>query len=263
VTGFTGGCFETLGLHLQLGRPITPADDHPGAEGIAVITDSLWHSAFGGRRDVLGKTLEIGGQLYTIVGVAQRKFTGLVLGFPQDVMIPLHQKPDVLPNGTKPTYYWVSVLARRALGVSEDQASASVLAQRKQILEQSVPHRYNAADRKEYFSRKLAAMSGRSGIDYWLRNRFGEPLFAIFGICAALLLIACVNLTSLLLARSLDRRREVSVRLALGAKRSHIAGLFVLESAVLVLAGTLAGVSVDCGRLGRFWLRTAGYSTTP
>ncbi len=240
-TGFTGGCFETLGLHLQLGRPITPADDHLGTEPIAVITDALWRSTFGERADVLGKTLKIRRQMYTIVGVTQRGFTGLMVGSPQEVMIPLLQRPGP-KNGTKPAYYWVSVLARRAPGVSEAQAHASVLAQRKQILKQSVPQDYNAVERTEYLSQKLAAISGKTGIDYALRRRFGEPLYALFGICGALLLIACVNLTSLMLARSLSRGREVSVRLALGAKRSHIAGLFVLENAILVLAGTVAGI---------------------
>ncbi len=242
-TGFTGGCFETLGLSLQLGRPITPADDHVGTERIAVITDSLWRRTFGGRADVLGKTLKIRRQMYTIVGVAQRGFTGLMVGAPQEVMIPLRQRPGL--------YHWVSVLARRARGVSEAQARASVLAERKQILEQSVPQDYKAVERKEYLSQKLAAISGETGIDYAFRRRFGEPLYALFGICGALLLIACVNLASLLLARGLNRRREVSLRLALGAGRNHIAGLFVLESAMLVLAGAVAGI------LGGLWAARA------
>ncbi len=185
--------------------------------------------------------------MYTIVGVAQKRFTGLLLGFPQDVMIPLLQRRTVLRDGKKQTWYWVSVLARRAPGISEAQARASVLAQRKQILEQSVPAHYPAGLRNDYLSRKLAAMPGKSGIDYWLRRRFGQPLYAIFGICAALLLIACLNLTSLLLARGLNRRREVSVRLALGAKRTHIAGLFVLEIAILVLVGTVIGILAGLG----------------
>jgi len=242
VAGFSGDCFGTLGLHLQLGRPHTSADDHNGTEGVAVITDSLWHSTFAGRTDVLGKPLKISGQLYTIVGVTQKRFNGLLVGFPEHVMIPLHQRPDVLPNGRKPAYYWVSVLARRAPGISEVQARASVLAQRTQLLRESVPHRYNAADRQDYLSRKLVAISGKTGIDYFLRNRFGEALYAVFGICAALLLIACVNLLSLLLARTLNRKRETSVRLALGAKPRNIAGLFMLESAILVLAGAGSGV---------------------
>lgn len=242
VGGFTGDCFRTLGLRVQLGRPIIAADDQLGTQGIAVITDSLWHSTFGARADVLGKTVKIGGQIYTIVGVTQKGFTGLLLGFPREIMIPLRQAPDVLENGTKPSYHWVTILARRAQGVSEGQARASILAQRRRLLEESVPHRYNAAERKDYLSRKLAVMSGKSGIDYFLRNRFGQPLYAVFGICAALLLIACVNLTTLLLARSLNRRREVAVRLALGASRKHIAALFILESTTLVFAGTVGGI---------------------
>ncbi len=251
VAGFTGGCFETLGLHLQIGRPITSTDDHLGTEGIAVITDSLWQGTFGRRPDVLGKKLKIGHQMYTIVGVTQKGFSGLTLGSPQQVMIPLLQQPGIPPNGTRPAYYWVSILARRAPGVSEGQVRASVLAQRDQILRESVPHHYNAADRKWYLSRKLAVMPGKSGIDYFLRRRFGEPLYAIFGICAALLLIACVNLTTLVLARSLKRRHELAVRLALGAKRTHIAGMFALESAILVWAGAVAGI------IAGFWTAQA------
>ncbi len=116
MSGFTGGCFDALHLHLQLGRAITASDDHPGSAKIAVITDALWQSAYGGRPDVLGKTIKIGGQMYTIVGVSQKRFTGLLMGFPQHVMIPLLQKPDLLE--TKPTWRWVNLLARRAAGDS-------------------------------------------------------------------------------------------------------------------------------------------------
>ncbi len=241
VAGFTGDCFKTLGLHLQLGRPLTPEDNRLGTEGVAVITDSLWQREFGGKPDALGKSLKIGSQSYTVVGVTRKPFTGLLLGFPEEVMIPLLQRSEALPNGKKQTWYWINVLARRAPGISEDQARASVLAQKTQLLQESVPYRYNAAQRKHYFSRELDVASGRSGIDYFLRRRFGEPLYATFGICALMLLLTCVNLTSLLLARSLHRRREISIRLALGAKRSQIAGFFVLENAILVLAGTVIG----------------------
>jgi len=242
VTGFTGSCFATLGLRLQLGRPITPADDHTGAAGVAVVTDSFWRSDLGGRRDILGQTLKIEDAVYTIVGVTQPGFTGLLLGSPQPIMIPLLAQPRMLANGTKPSWYWVNLLARRAPGVSEAQARASVLGQTREILEQSIPHRFSAAERKWYLAEKLAVTPGRSGFDYFLRRRFGEPLYAVFGICAALLLIGCVNLSSLLVARGLNRRRELSIRLALGGSRSHVAGLFVLENAMLLLVGTAAGV---------------------
>jgi len=241
VSGFTGNCFATLGLEMQLGRPITPADDHLGTEPIAVITDSLWHSAFDARTDVLDKQVQIGHQLYTIVGVTREGFTGLLIGFPQPIMVPLLARPDVLPNGTKPTYYWVNLLARRAPGVSQSQAAASVEAQARQILERSVPRRYNASQRKDYIARKLVVASGARGVDYFLARRFGEPLYGLLVICFAVLLIGCLNVSSLVLARNLHRRREVAVRLALGGSMTHVGALFVLENAMLTVAGAALG----------------------
>ncbi len=243
VASFSGSCFKTLGLHLQLGRPLTPSDDQVGTQPVAVIADSLWHSAFAGRPDVLGKPIKVNGELFTIVGVTEKKFTGLLLGFPEPIMTPLRQEPLHTGTGQKLTTHWINVLARRANRVSEAQARASVIAQRSRLLEQSIPQGYNAAQRKEYLAQELAVTPGKSGVDYFLRDRFGKPLYALLGICAALLLIACVNLTSLLLARSLNRRREVGVRMALGARPSHIAAIFVLENTMLVLAGTILGVA--------------------
>ncbi|HEX4808227.1 MAG TPA: ABC transporter permease [Bryobacteraceae bacterium] len=243
VASFSGSCFKTLGLSLQLGRPISAGDDQIGAQPVAVIADSLWRSAFGGRPDVLGKLIKVNGEIFTIVGVTERRFTGLLLGFPEPIMVPLRQEPLHTPIGQKLTTHWVNVLARRAAGISEAQARASVIAQKNQLLEQSIPQHYNAAQRTQYLAQELAVRPGESGVDYFLRDRFGKPLYALFGICAALLLIACVNLTSLLLARSLSRRREVGVRLALGARPGQIAAIFVLENTMLVLAGTILGVA--------------------
>ena len=244
TAAYSGGCFQTLGLPVQLGRPLTPDDDHIGAEGVAVITDSLWHSQFGGRPDVLGQSIRIGSGKFTIVGVTAKPFTGLLLGFPELVMIPLMEQPDFWPDGSRRTNYYVSVLARRAPGISEAQALASVVTQRKAILEQSVPHHYSPAGRNRYLARSLGLSSASTGFDYFLRRRFGQPLYAIFGLCAVMLLMACINLSSLLLARGLRRQREVGVRLALGAGRAHIAVILVLENLMLVLAGAALGIVV-------------------
>lgn len=244
MAAFSGGCFETLGLSVQLGRPLGPADDHVGAEPVAVITDSLWHSQFGGRADALGRSIRIGTDTFRIVGVTGKQFTGLLLGFPEPVMIPLLQQPNLLPNGSKPTSYYVNLLGRRAAGISQAQALANITAEKHQLLEQSIPHRFNAIQRKDYMARALTLVSAQSGIDYFLRKRFAQSLFAIFGLCGAMLLMACVNLSSLLLARSLSRQREVAIRLALGAGRRHIVGIFVLENLALVLTGTAIGIIV-------------------
>ena len=242
LASFTGSCFDLLGLRLQLGRGISQADDHPGTEPVAVITDSLWRDAFGGRPDVLGRPIRIDDRIYTIVGVTKPGFTGLLLGFPEPIMIPLQQEPDILHRYGPP--YWVNVLARRAPGVTLSQAFANIAASKNQILAQSVPAQFTALRRKAYLEQKLTVTPARSGVDYFLRQRFGEPVYAILGLCGALLLMAGVNLTTLLLARSLSRFHEIGIRLALGASRTHIASIFALENAMLLVAGTAIGTLV-------------------
>jgi len=238
----SGDCFKTLGIPMARGRALGPADDHLGAEHVAVITDALWHSQFAGRDDVLGRSIRMGATNYTIVGVTAAPFTGLLLGFPEPIMIPLLQQFDLLPNGSPRTSYYVNVLARRAPGVSQSQAAASVLVQRRTLLEQSVPQHYSSAGRSQYLSLGLTVSSAGSGLDYFLRDRFSEPLYAVFGLCGAMLLMACLNLSSLLLARSFRRRQEVGIRLALGATLSHVVSILFLENVFLVIAGTIAGI---------------------
>ncbi len=242
TAAFSGDCFQTLGIPIARGRALNPADDHLGAEHVAVITDALWHSQFGGRDDVLGQSVRMGSTDYTIVGVTAAPFSGLLLGFPEPIIIPLLQQFDLLPNGSPRTSYYVSVLARRAPGVPESEAAASILVQRRTLLEQSVPQHYSPAGKTQYLSLGLTVSSGASGLDYFLRDRFSRPLYAVFGLCGAMLLMACLNLSSLLLARSFRRRQEVGIRLALGATLSHVVCILFIESFFLVIAGTVIGI---------------------
>ena len=239
---FSGDCFQTLGISMARGRALNSADDRLGAEHVAVITDGLWRSQFGGRDDVLGRFIRMGSTNYTIVGVTAAPFTGLLLGFPEPVMVPLLQQFDLLPDGSPRSSYYVNVLARRAPGVSESQAAASILVQRRTLLAQSVPQHYSPAGKNQYLSSGLTVSSAASGLDYFLRDRFSQPLYAIFGLCGAMLLMVCLNLSSLLLARSFRRRREVSIRLALGATLPHIVCILFVENLFLVIAGTTAGI---------------------
>ena len=249
ILGFTGDCFRTLGVTVQLGRPIVADDDHASAPSVAVITADFWRSAFGGRRDVIGQTVRMPGVAYTIVGVTEDRFAGLLLGFPAGVIVPLHQEPSELGVVGVQDYWWVNVIGRRTAGTSLQQASAGLAAQSGWLLEQSVPPRSNAARRRQYLARHLAAAPAAGGVDYFLQKRFGQPLLAVFGICGAILAIACVNLASLMLARASRRRKEVAVRLALGASRGHVAGMLALESSLLVAAGaalsTIVVLAVD------------------
>ena len=247
----TGDCFATLGLGAQIGHPFTPADG-VGTARVALLTDSLWRSAFAASPEVLGKQIRVNGAVFTIVGVAERRFTGLLLGFPPGLIIPLEQTPlemVTLPN--QPVYYWVSIFARRARGISEQQVRARMAVLEKPLFEQSVPLRYNDAQRRDYLARKIAVSSASTGVDWMLRERFGKPLYAVLGICASVLLIACVNLASLLVARTLARQKEIAVRLALGAAKWSVVRLLALESWTLVVTGSAAGVLLSwwAGRL--------------
>ena len=183
------------------------------------------------------------------MGVTARRFTGLLVGFPEPVMIPLLQQPDFTPEGSRPTTHYVNVLARLAPGISRLQALASIAAQRQVILEQTLPHHFTGIRRNEYLARSLTVESARSGFDYFLRKRFAQPLYAIFGVCGAMLLIACLNVSSLLLARGLRRQREVGIRLALGAARGHIVWVLVLENVILALSGAVLGMAIGLGMI--------------
>lgn len=245
VLTMSGDCFTTLGVHTQIGRPFSMSDETPAAGRVAVLTDSLWRSTFAGSKTVLGQKIQIGGAIFSIIGVAEPRFAGFSLGFPSEVIIPLGQRPsDMVSAENLPIYYWVDILARRSDGVSVRQAQARMSVIEKQLLAESVPRRYNQSQKREYLARRIAVATVRNGAESHLKERFGEPLYAIFGICASVLLIACANLTSLLLARGLQRQREIAVRLVLGAGGRSIVRLLAIESSVLVLGGAAAEVLI-------------------
>ncbi len=240
--GFSGDCFSTLGISVQLGRSLRPQDDNAGEQPVAVITDAFWRRQFDGRRNMLGERVCMGGQTYTVVGITEPRFNGLLVGFPAGVITTLSQEHSApLANGKRPTYWWANILARRARGISEQEALARLKVRSRQLLADSVPPHYSAARRRAYLESKVTLTPGGAGIDYFLRRRFGSSLYAVAGVCAALLLIGCVNLVNLLLARSMKRRREVAVRFALGAKRADVAWLFATESFLLTGAGAVLG----------------------
>ena len=240
---FDSACFPTLGLRAQIGRPFTIAEDSRGAERVALLTDSLWRTAFAASPAVLGCTIEVEGLPVRIIGVTDRRFSGLRPGTRPGLILPLQQTPlDFVPNPNRPVYFWVDLLARRAPGVSLRQVQARLPVIQRQLLEQSVPLRYNDSQRRDFLARKIVALSGRRGVNAHLDERFGDPLWIVFGICGAVLLVGCVNLATLLLARGLRRRKEIAVRLALGAGRGAVARLVALDSLLLALAGSGLGL---------------------
>ncbi len=209
-----------------------------------MITSQFWSKAFGGRPDAIGKTIHLPGVAFLVVGVTEERFTGMMLGSTTGVMVPLHQEPNEIGIKGRQIWWPVEIFGRRAPGVTLARANTGLSTQSGWLLEHSIPPSYNARQRRQYLERHVINGPAANGANDYMRRRFGSPLLAVFGICAVVLAIACVNLAGLMLARTLRRNREVAVRLALGASRAQVAAMLALESLLLVAAGAALSVLV-------------------
>lgn len=238
----TGDCFETLGLTPALGKLLEPSDDVPGAARVAVLSYDVWQREFGGRPDVIGEKLTIEGEPATIVGVTQRGFRGVQLGFPPDIIFPLslqYELDGVSNGGTTTTF------ARLKEDDSLEQVTARLQTMWPRLLQESVSPTSQGRDRERYLGYRLSVTPASGGLDrFELRDRFEAPLIALFGIAALVLLVSCVNVANLLLARAQARRGEMSVRLALGASRWVLIRDALVESLILLVVAVGAGIAL-------------------
>jgi predicted permease len=249
----SGNAFNALGLDPVLGRPLVPADDAgPGKGPVAVISDGYWAERFGRSNSVLGKTISLNGVPITIVGVSPAQFTGLTMGTISQIFLPLTMQPLLLPRAhptesgnssllNNPQSWWLLIMARLRSDVSEAQAQAALDVVLRQAAMATLPEA-KGLDRLH-----LTLQPGARGIDY-LRG-FASPSYVLLALAGLVLLLACVNLASLLLARAATRQREMSTRLALGAGHMRILRQLLTESLLLAGLGGAAGFAL--GYLGR------------
>ncbi len=233
--------FPVLGVQPAVGRFYTSAEDRPGGPHRAVLGYGLWRRQFAGARDVVGRTLHVAGNVYTIIGVAPEGFTGVALT-DVDLFVPITTtKFDAGPAAlTSRDYSWVRVVARLAPGVTipQAQAEAKVVYQRgnPSAAASPVPSWQIAmlggqpADVHPVMQLRRELATGSMPITLWL-----------LGVATAVLLIACANVGGLMLARGVHNRREIAVRAALGASRVQLFGELFLESGMLALAGGVLG----------------------
>ena len=249
IWAVTGNFYTEFGALPELGRLIAPEDvnlDAATPAQIAVIGYGFWQRHYGGSHEVVGKTLKIEGQPFTIIGVARKGFSGISADLPLEVVVPITAEPllggdtDVQKHLRRPEALWLEAAGRLNPGVSLDQARAQLDSLWPSIQHATLPATAETSERSNFLALRLKTESGAKGGSF-LRPRFTKPLYVLLGVAGAVLLLACVNLASLMLARAASRSREISVRVALGAGRARLAQQILTESVTLSVVGTLLG----------------------
>jgi predicted permease len=241
----SGEFFSVLGVAPVRGRLFNADDDRRGAgPGGVVISYAFWQSEFGGRDSVLGKSLTLGDRVFQIIGVTPPTFFGLDVGKNFDVAVPMTTRAFWWDNVLdRRDAWWLRVMGRLKPGATVDQAAAYVQTISPGVIEATVPTGYGPGAGDTYRKFSLSAFPAGTGVSQ-LRAEYGKSLGLLLGITGLVLLIACVNLANLTLARASARGREIAVRLALGASRSHLVVQLLSESLLLAGGGAAAGAGL-------------------
>ncbi len=218
----TDGLFAVLGVRPILGRAIQRGDTRPGSPRVAVLSNSLWRSAFGGDPSLIGRQIELNDVSYTVVGVMPSGFT--FVEQPAAIFVSLQLGRSIADTGMN-----TRVIARLRSGTTIARAQANMNVVFETLRQQGL------------------AQSGQRGVQLknyqkWLVGDFQTSVLMLFGAVSLLLLIACANVASLLMARASSREREIAIRLAIGSGRLHLLQQFLAESMLIAFAGDVAGI---------------------
>lgn len=258
----TGNGFEVLGVRAARGRTLLPEDDAgPDAPRVVVLGDGLWRRRFGGDPGIVGEAIRLNGQRYEVVGIAPASFPGLLPGVASELWVPAVRADEIDPAGQinsvhgdpgrtaleRRGYRWLWLKGRLATGGGRDRAAAGAqaAAQAQAVMSRLAAEHPVTNEGVGAVVRPLAEVRLHPDVD----RVVGPAAAVLLGAVGLVLVVVCANLASMLLARAQNRRREVAIRLALGAGRGRLVRGLLAESLVLAAAGAALAVAVTRGTI--------------
>jgi predicted permease len=248
----TGNYFSTLGVSAFGGRLFEADDDTPAATPVVVLSYHLWQGSYGADPSIVGGTLLIEGNPFTIVGVAAPGFFSETLrGDPPDLWIPLQKEPLIAGDTSilrQPISAWLRVIGRLRPGATTDGMGPRLTGILRQWMQHDsgYPANWMPDVMHELPNQVISVVPAGAGVGV-MKEQYSRSLQILLGVCGLVLLIACANVANLLLARAVSRRGQTALRLALGASRRRIITQALVESVLLALAGGIAGLVVAIG----------------
>src|SRR5437660_3047518 len=240
----TGNYFKTLGIGAFGGRVLTADDDVAAAAPVVVVSHHVWQGTYGGDPSVVGATLVIDGHPFTVVGVAPPGFFGETLrGNPPDIWIPLQHEP-LMSNGNgllrQPISAWLRVIGRLRPGASIEGMGPRLTAVLRRWMQHDsgYPSNWMPEITRTLPKQVINVVPAGAGVGV-MKEQYARSLQILLAVCGLVLLIACANVANLLLARSVARRAQTALRLAIGATRAQVILQALVESVLLSLVGGL------------------------